>query len=132
NVGMRSTRSMQSLQSQGDKETDMKSLSSVEDNIEKMKSFENLISGNQTVKVSLTPNRLITIETHKRPPKLAPREPVSRERIIQTTMQESLYEFLKNTSPDDVLADPIDKIKKKDSKVDLFQRRGKAIDKLEK
>ncbi|RIA98901.1 hypothetical protein C1645_586795 [Glomus cerebriforme] len=115
-----------------------------------MRSFETLISTNQTMKVSLTPNRLITIETQKRPPKLAPREPVSRERIIQQSSpaspskfeefdddddelfgkrrhkkdkEESLWEFLKNTSPDDVLGD---KVKKKD-----YKSRVKNIDKLE-
>ncbi|PKY45822.1 hypothetical protein RhiirA4_357600 [Rhizophagus irregularis] len=139
NVGMRSTKSMQSLQRQGDKEPDLRNVSSMEDNREKMKSFETLISSNQTMKVSLTPNRLITIETHKRPPKLAPREPVSRERIIQKSnptspkfedfdddddelfgkrkskkdKEESLWEFLKNTSPDDVLGE---KTRKKRSK----------------
>ncbi|CAG8639109.1 1416_t:CDS:2 [Funneliformis caledonium] len=105
---MRSSKSMQSLQGQGgDKESDLRSVSSMEDSIEKMRSFETLISNNQTMKVSLTPNRLITIETHKRPPKLAPREP--------------------NTSPDD----PNGKLKKKDSKADLPKKLGKIIDKLE-
>ena len=92
-------------------------------------------------------------QTHKRPPKLAPRDPVSRERIVQKSnptsspkssdddddelifgkrkpkkeKEESLWEFLKNTSPDD----PTGKIRGNDSKVDLPRRRGKTIDKLE-
>jgi hypothetical protein len=95
--------------------------------------------------------KFLSGQTHKRPPKLAPREPVSRERIIQKSSptspskefdddedellfgkrkpkkdkEESLWEFLKNTSPDDVLGD---KVKKKD---DISRRRGKPIDKLE-
>ncbi|CAG8498216.1 11605_t:CDS:2 [Acaulospora colombiana] len=112
NLGVRSTKSMQSLQNRREKEMDIRSVSSAEESVEKMKSFEHLISGNQTMKVSLTPNRLITIE------------PKGKE--------ESLYEFLKNTSPETALNDPTGRIKKKDSKVDLFQRRGRAIDKLEK
>ncbi|CAI2181072.1 6528_t:CDS:2, partial [Funneliformis geosporum] len=144
---MRSSKSMQSLQGQGgDKESDLRSVSSMEDNIEKMRSFETLISNNQTMKVSLTPNRLITIETHKRPPKLAPREPVSRDSTSLSNLEksyddddelfgkrkfkkdkESLLEFLKNTSPDD----PSGKLKKKDSRVELPRKLGKVIDKLE-
>ncbi|KAG9287251.1 hypothetical protein G9A89_008881 [Geosiphon pyriformis] len=151
----RSTRSMQSLGSSGEKEADMKSISSMEDNQEKMKSFEQLINSSQTMKVSLTPNRLITIESHKRPPKLAPREPVARERIIppngstlptnnnieesdeddwlphkgRKPEKETLYEFLKNSSPEDVFGKS--SFKNKTSNKDSHNRRVKSIDQLE-
>ncbi|CAG8558159.1 9345_t:CDS:2, partial [Cetraspora pellucida] len=115
---MRSTRSMQSLQYSSEKD-DMRCQSRAGDYAEKARNFENLIENNQTVKISLTPNRIKTIETHKRQPKFEPREPV---------VHESLYEFLKNTDPDDLFGDS--KIRKKDSKVDLIQRRGKDISRL--
>ncbi|CAG8558196.1 22305_t:CDS:2 [Cetraspora pellucida] len=112
---MRSTRSMQSLQYSSEKD-DMRCQSRTGDYAEKARNFENLIENNQTVKISLTPNRIKTIEateirTAKKPKK-----------------QESLYEFLKNTDPDDIFGDS--KIRKKDSKVDLIQRRGKDISRL--
>ncbi|CAG8597929.1 4093_t:CDS:2 [Ambispora leptoticha] len=145
-------KSPRSTKSSSEKESDMRSVSSLEDS-GKMKNFDQLLTGSQTMKVSLTPNRLITIETHKRPPKLAPREPVSRERIIQPSGptvpsnnkidesddldddlfpqkgrkqdKESLYEFLKNTSPDDVLGN------KSNFKNKSATRRVKSIDQLE-
>ncbi|CAJ0747229.1 21407_t:CDS:2, partial [Entrophospora sp. SA101] len=106
---------------------------------------------NQTVKFSLTPNRLATIETP--PPKLAPRAPVTRDWDIQKShsktpkdnnefdvingkrsqKEESLYDFLKNTSPEDVFGDPHSrKIKNKGSKNDILSKRyGKPLDKLD-
>ncbi|CAG8520940.1 10923_t:CDS:2, partial [Racocetra persica] len=104
---MRSTRSMQSLQYSSEKD-EMRSHSRAARNFEDL-----LIENNKTVKISLTSNRLKTIETNKRQPKFEP---------------QSLYEFLKNTDPDDIFGDS--KIKKKDSKVDLIQKRGKDINKL--
>ncbi|CAH1763245.1 10514_t:CDS:2, partial [Entrophospora sp. SA101] len=119
-------------------------------NIEKI-SFDTLIYSNQTVKFSLTPNRLATIETP--PPKLAPRAPVTRDWDIQKShsktpkdnnefdvingkrsqKEESLYDFLKNTSPEDVFGDPHSrKIKNKGSKNDILSKRyGKPLDKLD-
>src|SRR6185369_8875706 len=87
---------------------------------------------------------------HKPPPKLAPRAPVARDRIIQKShpktpnsyeedeeeehgiddkigkhsKKESLYEFLKNTSPEEVLGDQNShKIKTKSSKSDMLSKR---------
>ncbi|CAG8796544.1 7721_t:CDS:2, partial [Gigaspora rosea] len=107
---MRSTKSMQSLQYS--EKDDIRNSYKPGDNADKARNFENLLekNNNQTVKISLTPNRIKTIETHKRQPKFEPREPVKKSK-----KQESLYEFLKNTDPDDIF----------DSKVDLIQRRGK-------
>lgn len=148
---MRSTKSMQSLQYF--EKDDTRRFSKPGDNAEKARNFENLLekNNNQTVKISLTPNRIKTIEIHKRQPKFEPREPVVNSRIIskspanvdsidddddfddftnkkkKTKKQESLYEFLKNTDPDDIFGDS--KIRKKDSKVDLIQRRGKDTNK---
>ncbi|CAG8525947.1 39850_t:CDS:2 [Gigaspora margarita] len=99
---MRSTKSMQSLQCFEKDDTRRFS--------KPARNFENLLekNNNQTVKISLTPNRIKTIEK-------------------KTKKQESLYEFLKNTDPDDIFGDS--KIRKKDSKVDLIQRRGKDTNK---
>ncbi|CAG8436805.1 6892_t:CDS:2 [Ambispora gerdemannii] len=154
---LKSPRSIKSVGSSGEKESDMKSVSSLEESSEKMKSFEQLINGCQTMKVSLTPNRLITIEAHKRPPKLAPREAVPKKRTIQPNGltsgptsrptspesdesdddllphkgrkqdKESLYDFLKNTSPDDYLGNKANFKNKSMSAT----RRVKSIDQLE-
>ncbi|CAH1762497.1 149_t:CDS:2 [Entrophospora sp. SA101] len=123
----------------------------MEENVKKMKSFETLIYTDQTLKVSLTPDRLVTIETHKPLPKLAPREPVARDSLISKSLpkppgieeevedeedieilgrrpqKENLYEFLKNSSPEDY------KHKNKVSqKGDISsRRRGKPFDKLD-
>ncbi|CAG8830637.1 842_t:CDS:2, partial [Gigaspora margarita] len=100
------------------KERDIKSISSL-DEIDKAKSFEHLISNNQnlTLKVSLTSNRMKTIETQKQeePRKYEPREPKKPK--------ESLFEFLKNTDPEEIFNKPTGKLKRKDSKLDLLQKR---------
>ncbi|CAG8499858.1 2941_t:CDS:2, partial [Racocetra persica] len=99
------------------KDRDIKSISSLDD-IDKMISFEHLISTNQnlTLKVSLTSNRMKTIETQKQEPrKFEPREPKKPK--------ESLFEFLKNTDPDDIFIKSTGKLRRKDSKVDLLQKR---------
>ncbi|CAG8755268.1 1669_t:CDS:2, partial [Racocetra fulgida] len=80
----------------------------------------------------------------KKPRKFEPREPVARERLIPPKSQnneeeddddfeeflggkkkpkESLFEFLKNTDPDDIFNKSTGKLKRKDSKVDLLQKR---------
>ncbi|CAG8552497.1 22155_t:CDS:2 [Dentiscutata erythropus] len=129
------------------KERDIRSISSLDD-IDKAISFEHLISNNQnlTLKVSLTSNRMKTIETQKQEPrKFEPREPVARERLIPSTNsksqkneedddidefmglkkkpKESLFEFLKNSDPDSILNQPTGKLKRKDSKIELLQKR---------
>nr|CAG8557596.1 2753_t:CDS:2 [Entrophospora candida] len=121
----------------------------MEENVKKMKSFETLIYTDQTLKVSLTPDRLVTIETHKPLPKLAPREPVARDSLISKSLpkppgieeevedeedieilgrrpqKENLYEFLKNSSPEDYK-------NKVSQKGDISsRRRGKPFDKLD-
>ncbi|CAG8548297.1 159_t:CDS:2, partial [Dentiscutata heterogama] len=140
NVGVRSPKNKF-------RERDIRSISSLDD-IDKAISFEHLISNNQnlTLKVSLTSNRMKTIETQKQEPrKFEPREPVTRERLIPPTNsksqdneedddidefigikkkpKESLFEFLQNTDPDSVLNQPTGKLKRKDSKIELLQKR---------